>query len=126
MGAHRNVGLSELPLRGISINPEAGDVSAITVVASDSGVMFINKETGNSCTYTLPAVADGTGKMFWFLNAQDTKSTIINAPTSTMMMANMATASTATSAGDIGECGFVVCDGTNYYFFEIYGTWASA
>ena len=126
MGAHRNVALSELNLRGLSINADAGDTTTINVVASDSGVMFINYEVGGDVTYNLPAVADASGKMFWFFNAQNTKSVIVNAPTSTLIMSNTVVANQTTSANTIGECSFVVCDGSKYFMFPISGTWANS
>jgi len=126
MGAHRNVALSELNLRGISINADAGDTTTINVVASDSGVMFINYEAGGNVTYNLPAVADAAGKMFWFFNAQNTKSVILNAPTNSMMVSNTAIANSATCSNAIGECAFVVCDGSKYYTFPMVGTWSNA
>jgi len=120
------VALTELPIRGISINPDAGGVT-VNVVASDSGVMFMNKEDASAVTYNLPAVADAAGKMFWFFNAQQTANIVINAPANTMFMANDLAASSATATGEAcGDCGFVICDGTSYYFFEFNGTWTSA
>jgi len=125
MGAVRNVALSELPIRGISINADAAGTT-VNVVASDSGVMFINKEDAGTVTYNLPAVATAAGKMFWFFDAQLTQALVINAPANTMFMGNDLAASTATSTAQAGCSGFVICDGTSYYFFEIYGTWTAA
>ncbi len=126
MGAYRNVALSELPIRGISINDVAASDGAATVavVASDSGVVFVNKYITADTVYTLPAVADAKGKMFWFFNAQSTKNLNINGPANTIMINNDAAADNVTSAAYVGEAGFVICDGEFYYFFEIMGTWA--
>ncbi len=127
MGASRNVATTDVPMRGISVNPDDGDVTTINVVPSDSGVMFMNKETGGATTYNLPAVADAKGKIFWFFNAQTSKNIVINAPANTMFMADDIAASSATATGEAcGDCGFVVCDGSSYYFLEFNGTWASA
>lgn len=125
MGAYRNVALTELPMRGISVEPTGGD-GAVSVVASDSGVMFVNKYTTGDTTYTLPAVADASGKMFWFFNAQNTKSLVVSAPSNTMIMDDNLVTTSATSASVGGECAFVICDGTDYYFHELHGTWANA
>lgn len=122
MGATRNVALNELNFRGISINAASGGSSAIEVVPSDSGLIFINKSTAE-VTYTLPSVALGAGKMFWFYNAQTTTNIVVNAPTSTLIMTENATATTATDDAVTGSCGMVFCDGDYYYFLEIQGTW---
>jgi len=128
MGATRNVALNELPIRGISINDVTANSGSATVniVASDSGVIFINKYVTADVTYSLPAVATAAGKMFWFFDAQTTKNIIVNAPANTMFMGNDLAASTATTTAEVGCAAFVICDGTYYYFFEIYGAWANA
>lgn len=127
MGATRNVALTELPIRGISINDVAasGGSATVNVVASDSGVMFINKYITADVTYNLPTAALGAGKMFWFFDAQNTKNIIVNAPANSMFMGNDLAASTATTTAEVGCSAFVVCDGTYYYFFEIYGAWGN-
>ena len=124
MGAYRNVALSEMNFRGISVNPASGGSTAITVVASDSGVIFINKFATNA-TYTLPAVASGAGKMFMFYDGQATNTTAITSPTaSTLVSVNSATNTTVTSSAGAGQCGIIIGDGSLYYFVEIIGTWA--
>ncbi len=125
MGAYRNLALTELPIRGISVEPTGGD-GAVAVVASDSGLIFVNKYVSGDTTYTLPAVADAKGKMFWFFNAQTTKSIVVSAPSNTMFMGDNIVTTSATSAADCGECAMAICDGSSYYFFAIYGTWANA
>ena len=57
----RNTALNELNFRGISINVD--DSNTVTIVPSDSGVMFMNKNTSLETNYVLPAVADSNGKM---------------------------------------------------------------
>ena len=125
MGAYRNVALSELNLRGISINAEAGNTTSISVVASDSGVMFINYETGGDVTYHLPAVADAAGKMFWFYDTVATNNIIITAPTNTMMNVNAAINTTITGANAAGQNVIILCDGATYYAMEFSGVWIS-
>lgn len=126
MGAFRNVALTELPIRGISINADAAG-QTVNVVASDSGVMFVNKEDAGVVTYNLPAVADAAGKMFWFFNAQATVNILVNAPADTMFAGNNLAADNVLADGpQCGDCGFVICDGTSYYFFGISGTWTAA
>lgn len=121
MGAARDIKLTNLPLRGISINSDAGGVTSIDVEASDSGIMFINKEA-STCTYTLPVVAEGAGKWFWFYSAV-TATLAITSPTAIVMGFDSATRTTITSNGTIGDCCMVIGDGTNYYAFVIYATW---
>ncbi len=126
MGAYRNVALTELPIRGISINADAAGTT-VNVVASDSGVMFVNKEDASVVTYNLPAVADAAGKMFWFFNAQNTANILINAPADTLFAGNnLAADNVLATAEACGDCAFVICDGTSYYFFAISGTWTAA
>ncbi|GAF71174.1 unnamed protein product, partial [marine sediment metagenome] len=84
MGATRDVALSGLPIRGISIATLAEASASHTLVGSDSGVLFINKYT-TTTTYTLPSLVDGKGKIFWFLNAQSTGEIAVTAPSDCMM-----------------------------------------
>jgi hypothetical protein len=120
----RDLALSEMNLRGLIINGD-GDGVEVTVYPSDSGCIFVNKEDAGTVTYTLPALADSKGKMFWFFNAQTTAGIAVTAP-SACMFAPDATATTVTSGATTGACGFVICDGTNYYWFEIEGTWTTS
>lgn len=123
MGATRDVALNELPIRGISINANtAANTVAITVVPSDSGIIFINKETATT-TYTLPAVADGKGKMFWFYEGY---AAAIDIYCGTACIVGDATGQTATGTAVLGTCAMVVGDGTYYYLFEISGAWSVA
>ena len=125
MGATRDVALNQLPIRGISINTEAGNVTAITVVPSDSGVLFVNFESSTTVEYTLPAVADAKGKWFWFFTAVAAKIKV-TAPASTMYCGETTLQTSTFTASAIGEGGMCICDGTYYYFFEICGTWATS
>lgn len=120
MGATRDIALTNLPFRGLSINPTTADGS-ITVVASDSGTMFINKYAG-STTYTLPPVAEGAGKWFWFYAAV-AEDVLVTAQSAIMMVADNLTQTTITSNGTIGDCLFVIGDGTNWFAFMVYATW---
>jgi len=117
MAATRNVALNELNFRGISINAAT---NTITIVPSDSGIIFINKNTANSTNYNLPAVADSAGKMFWFFNGQTTQNLLITAPTSTMIGDDSVTANTmTTAANNAGAGAFAVCDGSYWYMFDV-------
>lgn len=124
MGAARDVALITLPFRGISINAHtASEVVAVTVIPSDSGILFINKETSGTVTYTLPAVALGKGKIFWFYEGH---ATAIKVAIATAHIVGDATNKVATGDGTLGTCCFVVGDGDYYYLFAIMGTWTVA
>jgi len=119
MGATRNTALSEQNLRGISVNPTAG-TNTINIVASDSGIMFINKNNTANTNYVLPAVAASDGKMYWFLNGTTSAGFVITAPTNTLVMNNAVNANSATTgANTIGLGAVVVGDGSKYYLFEL-------
>jgi hypothetical protein len=130
MGATRNVALNELPIRGLSINPIAasGGTASITLVPSDSGVIFINKYVTGTTTYTLPSVADCEGKWFWFYNANTSYGVVVTAATAdaTLMIGGGQEAyDKQSSAATTGECGIVFSDGDYFYFYAIYGTWTA-
>ena len=121
----RNVALNELNFRGISINAETGDeVVAIDVEAYDSGIIFINREESGTVTYTLPVVAEGKGKMWWFYGAYGVAIKITSGTASTLVTPGAATATSLTSAAAVGECAMVGGDGSFYYVFEIQGSWS--
>ena len=114
----RNTALNELNFRGISINVD--DSNTVTIVPSDSGVMFMNKNTSLETNYVLPAVADSNGKMYWFFNAQTTKNMRITAPTNTMVADNTLIGNYAlTTDNKAGFAAFVIGDGSKYYLFEL-------
>lgn len=118
----RDVALNELAFRGIAINDATNNTAAVTVYASDSGILFVNKYITDHVTYTLPAVADGAGKIWWFFNANTTKNILVTAPSACMYHSGAAV-TTMTSPNAVGGCAFVIGDGTLYYFFEIEGVW---
>ncbi len=123
MGATRDVALSELNIRGISTN-ETGDSAAVTVVPSDSGVIFINEFAGQT-TYTLPAVAACKGKLFYFYGNVG-QNLVITGGTAAKMTANGQTGyDKVTSAGTIGDYGWIIGDGDWYFFFAGQGTWTA-
>jgi hypothetical protein len=122
MGATRDIALNELPIRGISINPASTGGAAITVVPSDSGTLFINKYAATT-TYTLPAVADGAGKWFWFFGGI-ANNIVVYGPAATTVYGPAALGRTFTGTGAIGIACMVVGDGDYYYAFALNGTWA--
>ena len=123
----RNVALTELPFRGIAINDATANTAAVTVYASDSGILFINKFAATT-TYTLPAVADCAGKVFEFMSYV-ANNLVIAGATSVIVGGNTSAGvagATVTLTGVIGGHGKIVGDGTNYYFFAGTGTWTYA
>lgn len=121
----RDVAMNELPIRGICVEPTTGS-GAVTVYASDSGIVFINKYATGNTTYTLPAVAAFKGKWAWFFNAQTSYAIVVAGGTDEKMIADEQTAyDKVTCAAEIGECGLVIGDGSNYYFFAMHGTWTA-
>jgi len=118
MGAARNVALNELNFRGINLNPV--NTNTVTLVPSDSGVIFINKNTGGDTNYVLPAVADSAGKMLWFFNGKTTKNIVITAPTNTLIGDDVTAGNTCTTdANNAGAGAFCICDGTNWFMFDV-------
>ena len=124
MGATRDIALNELPIRGLSINADAAGQS-VAVAASDSGIIFINKEDAGLVTYTLPAVADCAGKWFWFYNAQTAADLKILGGTADVFIGGGAEAGDFmdTNASYTGDAAIVFGDGTYYYLLPLHGTW---
>lgn len=91
--------------------------TATTVTEDDSGTMFINLSTTGAHTYTLPSVANGAGKYWWFFNGQTSYAFVISDPDSAdSIMANDDTsADTLTSPAEVGSWALVIGDGTDYF-----------
>ncbi len=127
MGATRDLALTELPLRGIAIN-ETGDSASVSVVASDSGVLFINEFAGTT-TYTLPTVDLMKGKAYIF-SSNVAQTIVVTGGTTDVMSGGTASAAVdgdkVTSGGNIGDCCAVICDGTNYFVLPFTGTWTNS
>ena len=116
----RDVALNELPIRGIAINDATANTASVTVYPSDSGIIFVNK-FATATTYTLPAVADSAGKMFWFFNV-GAGGMLITAPADTLVGEHDAAGTTITfddTSHMIGVGGMAICDGTNYFWFNM-------
>ena len=108
----RDVALNVMEWRGWTINT---DESAITVLASDSGIMFL-QNYASATTYTLPAVAEGKGKMFMFCNINTATSTLVTSTTALIKgtYTGGAAKTTITSAA-VGESVTIVGDGAYWY-----------
>jgi len=118
----RDVALNELPFRGIALNDATDNTNTVQVYASDSGILFINKFV-DTVVYTLPAIADGAGKMFWFYTGINQIITITSPTATTLFSVGALGTSTSCDAAYGGSC-MVVGDGSYYYMFEISGAWA--
>ena len=124
----RDVALSSLPFRGIAINDDTLNTAAITVYASDSGILFINKNTATT-TYTLPVVADCKGKIFFFYSYVANDLVITGGTTDVMVGGDTSAvvdADKVTLGGVIGGWAIVTGDGTNYYALTGTGTWTAS
>ena len=123
MGATRDVALTELPIRGISINTAD---SAITLVASDSGVIFWN-QYASATTYTLPTAALGKGKWFWFINSGAGGMVITDGAVDTMVGLNgvaFDTLTFSTGSAMIGAAAIAISDGTYWFVMPFAGATA--
>jgi len=99
--------------------------TATTVTPDDSGTLFVNLGTSTH-TYTLPAVADGAGKIFTFFNGDGT-ATMAVASTAANFKVDDLTGTTCTSTTTaIGDCIIVIGDGTYYYGLAVYGSYTNA
>ncbi len=114
MAITRSVALSEMNFRGLHVNSAT---AAYTLVPSDSGIILFN-DYGTDTTYTLPAVADSAGKVFWFVNGEATTKTIITAP-SAILKGVTAAACTVITSKAIGDHCIITCDGTYYYVISM-------
>lgn len=111
----RDVALNEMNFRGFVINTAE---TAITLVASDSGIMFLQNYASAS-TYTLPAVGTGKGKMFMFANINTAASTVITTSDATALIKGCVTAGaacTTLTSAEMGNSALIVGDGTYWYF----------
>lgn len=121
----RNVALSELNMRGIIINADAGGQSK-TVYASDSGCIFVDNEDQGLTTYTLPSVADCAGKWFWFYNGTDDTEIAVTGTTASKMYgpgSEGAATTMTTTTNTVGDSCIVFGDGSYYYLIPLVGTW---
>lgn len=127
---YRDVKMNGLPFRGIAINDATSNTNAVTVYASDSGILFVN-EFESTTTYTLPEVADCKGKWFIFYcnHATAVKVTAPTASFDLMQGGNSGTVTNAdyvTSGGVVGNWGVIFGDGSSYFFFVGQGTWSAS
>lgn len=125
----RDVAQVGLPFRGIAINDASANTAAVAVYASDSGILFINKYAGTT-TYTLPAVEDCKGKIFYFFSYVAQDLVIQTASGDDLLVGGDTSAGIVgdklTGGGAIGIWCVILGDGTNYYAFPGVGTWTYA
>ena len=111
----RDVALNEMNFRGFVINTAE---TAITVDASDSGIMFL-QNYATACTYTLPTVTLGAGKMFMFVNVNTATSTVITATTALIKGTYTAgAAKTSLTSKVVGDTVMIIGDGTYWYAID--------
>ncbi len=116
----RDVALSEMNLRGIIVQTTASR----TLEPSDSGIMFVSTYVGN-VEYTLPAVADGKGKIFLFIQADDGNLKITSTAANIVVRGQSATTQQTSVQYDTtpeGSACAVMGDGTRYLFLNFTGT----
>lgn len=107
--------LGLMPLLRAVVRSGTSDTST-TVTADDSGTLFVNLST-SAHTYTLPTLALGAGKHWFFFNGDTTAETIVTGGTTDKILGgDNAAADTMTDSSQIGDWALVVCDGTWYYF----------
>ncbi len=112
----RTLPLNEMNFRGLHVNT---DTTAYTLVASDSGVIFI-QNFASATTYTLPSVSTGAGKMFMFLNANTATSTVITSTTALIVGTTTAgAAKTTLTSVAVGDAAMVYGDGTNWFWVNL-------
>ena len=125
----RDVAQIGLPFRGIAINDNTNNTTSVTVYASDSGILFINKKAGTT-TYTLPAVEDCEGKIFFFFSYVANDLVIQTATGDDLLVGGETTpgivGDTLTGTGAIGIWCAIIGDGTNYFAIPGTGTWTYA
>lgn len=103
----------------------ATDATATTVTADDSGTLFVNLST-SAHTYTLPAVAAGSGKAWLFFNADGTAAIKVSSTAANLKVSDTASTTNTETNHEVGGCMLVIGDGTWYYGLEIYGTWTAS
>ncbi len=125
----RDVALSSLPFRGIAINDDTNNTAAVQVYASDSGILFIQKNTATT-TYTLPVVGDCKGKIFFFFSYVE-QDLVITGGTTDKMVGGDTTAvvdadKVTLGTNRLGGWAIIVGDGSNYYALTGTGTWSGS
>lgn len=122
----RDVALNEMNWRGFVINTAE---TAITVDASDSGIIFM-QNNASATTYTLPTVTLGAGKMFKFVCINTATSTLVTTTEATALIKGTYTvgvAKTTITSGSIGDSVTIVGDGTYWYVMDGFvGGWTTA
>lgn len=122
---YRDVAQTMLPFRGIAINDASNNTNAVTVYASDSGILFIN-EFVDGTEYTLPAVGDCKGKVFFFYDNIGQVITITGGTTGVLSGGTITAsvdADDVVSGGTLGEWCIIIGDGTSYFCLAGEGDW---
>jgi hypothetical protein len=97
--------------------------SPYTVLASDTGGMYINTSASGSCIFTLPAVATSAGVHYHFtLTAAQLMSVTSNGTETIYHGANSGTAKIESGVAAIGDSLSMFCDGSSWYVTNAYPT----
>lgn len=102
--------------------------SAYTCKKSDAGKLLIGNNASTQVNFTLPAVADCKGLVFYFASLGAAGIKITGGTADKMVVKNDAAAdavSYETASEMIGAACMVWGDGSNYYFFEMSGCTAT-
>jgi len=99
--------------------PIVAKTANYTVLAADSGTIFLTTGTEGAVNFTLPAVS--AGLWFMFINGADQDMLVKTATADTLISFNDVAAdsvSYATADEKIGGAILCVCDGTNFYALD--------
>lgn len=94
-----------------------------SVLVKESGTYFTTTGATGGVNFTLPAVADSTGCIYWFAAEADFE-IMVTAPTGTLVAGNDTAANSVawtTVSQQIGNGFMAVCDGTLWYAFPYAG-----
>lgn len=94
--------------------------ASYTCKVEDSGIVFTNRGAGGAVVFTLPAVADSTGVVYFFMNCVLAQDLTISAPAGTLVAFNNIAATSiafSTASQRAGGGAMLVCDGTKWLAF---------
>jgi len=88
-----------------------------TCLVSESGTMFTTEAAAADIEFTLPAVADAEGVIYWFYASEDYE-LLVTAPADTLVAFHNAVAdgiTYTTTGAHIGNAFMMVCNGTKWH-----------
>jgi hypothetical protein len=116
------VGLNAIKqIEGIAMRVKTvAKTASYTCKVEDSGIVFTNRGAGGAVIFTLPAVADSAGVVYYFMGAVAAQDLTITAPAGTLVAFNniAATSIAYSTAGQrAGGGAMLVCDGVKWLAF---------